>query len=123
MALKKRGPSRRSLLAALDAALPLHHRPPRKIMLRQLGKDPPEIHLSISRRPEPPRSTHPSLITPINTLTAARTKLRILHMKHLDPFVIQVDEFQIIQLLQHEMARIIRYLDLPIFAHAPPKQF
>src|SRR5258708_33620363 len=106
MPLDKRRPFSRSLLAALDAAFPLQHRPSRKVILRQLGKYRTEIHLPISRRTKPPRSICPSLIPPINALPSRRTKLRILHMKHLDPAVIQIDEFQIIELLQYEMARV-----------------
>src|SRR5260370_40667356 len=108
--LNKWRPFRRSLLAALDATLPLQHRPSGKIILRQLGKYRPKIHLSIARRPKPSRPIYPRLIATINSLSAARTKLRILHVKHLDPFVIKADEFQIIQLLQHEMARIVKQI-------------
>src|SRR6266481_1040272 len=123
MALNKRRPFRRSLLTALNAALPLQHRPPRKIILRQLGKDGLEIHLPVSRRTKPPRSFNPRLIPSINALSSRRTKLRILNMKHLDPFVVEVDEFQIIKLLQHEMARVIQHIASRMLAHALQKHF
>src|SRR5712691_4445107 len=110
MPLDKRRPFRRSLLAALDATLPLQYRPSRKLILRQLGKYGAEIHLPIPRRTKPPRSIRPSLIAPVDALPARRTKLRILHVKHLDALVIQVDKLQIIKLLQHEMARVIKYV-------------
>src|SRR6266849_463648 len=114
---------RRSLLAALDATLPLQYRPSRKVILRQLGKDRPEIHLPIPRRTKPSRSIHPSLIPAIDTLPARRTKLRILHVKHLDAAVIEIDEFQIIKLLQHEMARIIKHVASRMIAHSLQKHF
>src|SRR5260370_34563834 len=83
MPLNKRRPFRRTLLAALDAALPLQNRPPRKIILRQLGKDALEIHLPIPRRAKPPRPIHPALISSVNALPARWTEFRILYMKHL----------------------------------------
>src|SRR6266481_2611463 len=121
MPLNKWRPFRRSLLAALDAALPLQHRPSGKVILRQFGKYRPKIHLSISRRPKPSRPIYPRLIATINTLPAARTKLRILHVKHLDPFVIKVDELKIIQLLQHEMTRVVKHVAPWVFAHSLQK--
>src|SRR5260370_1785877 len=121
MPLNKRRPLGRRLLAALDATLPLQYRPPGKIILRQLGEYRPEIHLPISRRTKPPRSIHPRLIAPVNALPPARTKLRILRMKHLDPFVIQIDELQIIELLQHEMAGTKKYIASRILPHPPHK--
>src|SRR5260370_40558256 len=117
MPLNKRRPFRRSLLAALDAALPLQHCPSGKVILRQLGKYRAEIYLPISRRTEPPGSIHPSLIAPVDALAARRAKLRILHVKHFDPFVIQIDEFKIVKLLQHEMARVIKHVSSPIIAY------
>src|SRR5713226_5972797 len=110
MPLNKRRPFRRSLLAALDATLPLQYRPSRKLILRQLGKYGAEIHLPIPRRTKPPRSIYPTLIPAVNALPSRRTKLRILHMKHLDAAVIHTNEFQIIKLLQHEMAGSKRML-------------
>src|SRR6202521_6311742 len=109
MPLDKWSPFRTSLLAAFDATLPLQYRPSRKVILRQLGKNGAEINLPISRRTKPPGSIYPSLIAPVNALPACRTKLRILHVKHFDAIVIQIDELQIIKLLQHEMARITKH--------------
>src|SRR5260370_859008 len=86
--LNKWRPFRCPLFAALNAALPLQYRPSGKIILRQLGEYRAEIHLPISRRTKPPRSIHPRLIAPVNALPPARTELRILHMKHFDPFVV-----------------------------------
>src|SRR6266852_5412364 len=118
MPLDKRRPFRRSLLAALDATLPLQYRPSRKVILSQLGKVGPEIHLPVPRRPKPSGSTHPTLIAPVDALPARRTKLRILHEKHLDALVIQVDKLQIIKLLQHEMARVIKHVASRMIAHS-----
>src|SRR5258708_29053352 len=123
MPLNKWRPFRRSLFAALDAALPLQHRPSWKVILRQLGKYRIEINLPISRRTKPPGPINPSLIAPVNALTARRTKLRILHMKHFNPAVIKIDELQIIKLLQHEMARIKKHIASRMIAAALQKHF
>ena len=123
MPLNKRRPFRSTLLAALDAALPFQHRPSRKVILCQPGKYRAEINLAISRRTKPPRSIYPWLIAPVNALPARRTKLRILHVKHLDAAVIQIDEFQIIELLQHEMTRIKKHIASRMMGGALQKHF
>src|SRR5436853_3221348 len=123
MPLDERRPFRRSLFAALDAALPLQHCPPRKVMVRQLGKDRPEIHLPVSWRPKPPRPFHPGLVSPVNPLPPRRTKLCILYVKHLDAAVVQVDELQVIKLLQHEMARVVENIASWMFSHPLEKHF
>src|SRR6266850_1568840 len=110
MPLDERSPFRGSLLAALDATLPLQHCPPIKAILRQLRKYWAEIHLAIPKRAKPPGSIYPGLIATIEALAAGRTKLRILHVKHLDAVVIQIEEFQIIELLQHEMTRVKQHI-------------
>src|SRR6267143_1439416 len=123
MPLNKRRPFRRSLFAAFDAALPHQHRPSRKLILRQLGKYGAEIHLAISRRTKPAGPIYPGLIAPVNALPSCRTKLRILHVKHLDPAVIKIDELQIIEPLQHEMARIKKHIASRMIAHTLQKHF
>src|SRR5260370_7233457 len=117
MPLNKRPPLGSPLLAAIDATLPLQYRPPGKIILRQLGEYRPEIHLPISGRTKPPRSIHPRLIAPVNALPPARTKLRILYMKHLNPFVIHIDELHIIDLLHPQIPGITNHLPSAIPAH------
>jgi hypothetical protein len=49
MPLDKWSTFRSSLLVALDATLPLQHRPSRKVILRQLGKYGTEINVPITR--------------------------------------------------------------------------
>src|SRR6266850_8134678 len=123
MPLDKRRPFRGSLLAALDATLPLQHGPPIKSILRQLGKYAAEIYLAISRRAKPPCSIYPGLIAAVNALPACRTKLRILHVKHLDALVVHIEEFQIVELLQHEMTRVKQHLAPRMIAGALQKHF
>src|SRR5882672_12760795 len=123
MPLDKRSPFRSSLLAAPDAALPLQHGPPVKTILRQLGKYSAEIHLAISRRTKPSCPVHPGLIASVNALAARWTKLRVLHVKHSDALVIQIEEFKIIELLQHEMTRVKQHLAPWMISGALQKHF
>src|SRR6266576_4602672 len=106
MPLNKGRAFRRPLLAALDATFPFEHRPPGKIILRQLGKYGAEINLPITRRTKPSGSIGPGLVASVNALAACRTKFRILHVKHFNTAVIQIDELQIIELLQQEMTGV-----------------
>src|SRR5229473_3877530 len=123
MPLDKWSTFRRSLLTALDATLPFQHRPPGKIILRQLGKYGAEINLPITRRTKPSGSIGPGLVASVNALAACGTKLRILHVKHLNPAVIQIDELQIIKLLQHEMTRVIKHIASRMIAHTLQEHF
>src|SRR6267378_653818 len=123
MPLDKRSPLGSSLLAALDATLPLQHGPPIKAILRQLGKYGAEIHLAISRRTKTSCPVHPGLIAAIDALAACRTKLRILHMKHFDALVVYIEEFQIVELLQHEMTRVKQHVAAWMIASALQKHF
>src|SRR5258708_1722924 len=118
MPLNKWGAFRSSLLAALDATLPLQYRPSRKVILRQLGKYGTEISLAITRRAKSSGSIGPRLIAPVHALAACRTKLRILHVKHFDAAVIQIEEFKIIELLKHEMTRIKKHIASRMIAGA-----
>src|SRR5581483_1869584 len=95
-----------ALVAALQAAFPLEHRPSVKVVLSKLRKNSSEVDLAIAQRAKASHARNPGLITAVNSLAAARAKLRIFHVKHLDSRVIDIDEFQIVELLQHEMAGI-----------------
>src|ERR1700674_656232 len=123
MPLNKGSSFCRPLFAALDATFPLQYRPSRKVILRELGKYRTEINLPVSRRAKPPRTIHPALITSVNALPARRTKLRILHVKHFNALVVHLDEFQIIELLQHEMAWVIQHVASLMIARTLQKHF
>src|SRR5712664_76962 len=123
MPLDERSSFRSSLLAALDAALPLEHGPPIKAILRQLGKYSAEIHLAIPERAKPPCSIYPGLIATVDTLATCWTKLCVLYVKHFDALVVQVEEFKIIELLQHEMARVKQHVAPWMISGALQKHF
>src|SRR6478609_631743 len=98
---------RRSLLGILDAAFPFEHGPAVEIMLRQLREDRPEIDLAVAEGTEPPGTLRPGLKAGIDALPAARIELGVLHMEHADALVIDVDERQVVELLQQEMAGVV----------------
>src|SRR5438046_9095084 len=95
-----------ALFAALDAAFPFEHGPTVKTVLRELGKNGFEVDLAIAGRAEPSGAVDPRLKTPVHALAAARAELGVLHVKHLNSVVIEIDEFEIVELLQDEMAWI-----------------
>ena len=97
-----------TLLAVLDAALPFQHRPAVETVLRQLGEDAAEIDLAVAERAEPAGAVHPGLEAAIHALLAGRVELRVLGVEHADARVVDVDEGEIVELLQHEMAWIVQ---------------
>jgi len=92
-------PFRRALFGALDAAFPFEHRPAVEIILRELGENRVEIHLAIPGRTKTAGAVDPGLIAAVHTLTSSGIKLCVLHVKPLDPLVIKIQVFQIIELL------------------------
>ena|ERR1700682_241143 len=100
----------RSLLGTLYTAFPLHHGPAAEAVLRQLRKDTGEIYLPVTQRAEAPSPFDPGLVTAVDTLPARGMKLRIFYMEHLDAIVIEIEELQTVELLQHEMAGIEQHV-------------
>src|SRR5437763_7859732 len=98
----------RALFAALQAAFPFEDRPARKIILCELGKNCSKVNLTVTKRAEAPSARNPGLIASVDALSATRPKLGIFHMKHLDAFVVNVYVLQVIELLQDEMAGVIK---------------
>src|ERR1700678_321922 len=98
----------RAMLRAFYAALPLHHCPAFVPILRQLRENSTEIHLAITQRSESSRAIHPRLKTSVHSLSRGGIKFRIFHVEHFYSRVIQIDVLQVIQLLQHEVAWVIK---------------
>ena len=112
---------RRALLAVLEAALPFEYRPAVESVLRQSGKNRAELYLPIAQRTESPGAIHPRLEPGIDALPAARVELGVLGVKHPDARMIDVDELQIVELLQQEMAGVIQNVAAPVIVHALQK--
>ena len=92
----------------LQRALPFQHGPAGEVVLRHLGEDLREIDLPVAQRAEPSGAIHPCLIAAVDARPAVRAKLGILDVEAADAVVIDVEERQIIQLLQDEMAGIVQ---------------
>src|SRR5208337_4425388 len=97
----------RAVLRVLQAAFPFEDGPRRIAVLRHFGKNAAEVDLAVAERAEAPRPLDPRRIARIDALPPGRIELGILDVERLDPLVVDVDEFEIIELLQHEVRRIV----------------
>src|SRR5690606_11084593 len=97
----------RAVFRVLDGAFPFQHGPAREIILRHLGEDRGEIDLAIAQGAEAPYPVDPALIAGIDALTPTRVELGILDLEKLDALVVNIDEIEIIELLQHHVAGIV----------------
>src|SRR6185369_11563906 len=104
----------RALFRTFHAALPFQHRPAVEIILREFGEDRLEVHLAVAERAEAAGALRPRLVAAVDALFGRRIELRVLHMEHADAWVIGVDEAEIIELLQHEVARVIEDVAAPV---------
>src|SRR5271166_3535413 len=97
----------RAVLRVLEAAFPFEHRPGRIAVLRHLGEDAREVDLPVAERAEAARPVDPRRIPRIDALPAVRVELGVLDVEGLDALVIEVDEIEIVELLQHEVRGIV----------------
>src|SRR3546814_4829720 len=89
----------------LERAFPLEHRPTRIIIGRHLREDRTEIDLPVAERTEASGPIDPALIPAIDAGPAVGPEFGILDVKAAYPLVIDVEEREIIELLEHEVAR------------------
>src|SRR3546814_12150291 len=73
----------------------------------QLGENPAEIDLPVAQRAEAAGAIDPVLKPAIDPRTSGGVEFGVLDVEHADPLVINVDELQIVERLQHIMAGII----------------
>ena len=102
MIADERSPLSRSVLRILDRALPFEDGPAPEIIMRHLRENLPEIDLPIAQAAKAARTVDPVLKPAIDTCATSRAELCILDVERLDPVMIDVDEGQIIELLQHK---------------------
>src|SRR5437867_901236 len=112
-----------AVLGVLETALPLQHRPAGIIVLGELREDRLEVHLTVAQRTEPSGPIGPRLEPAIHALAAGRIELGVLDVKHANPLVIDVDVFEIVELLQHEMAGIVQDVATLVTADAVEEHF
>src|SRR5215469_11132819 len=94
------------LFGALDTALPFEDGPSVEVVLRKFGEDCAEINLPVAGRTEAACTRDPRLISAVDALTSIGPELGVLHVKHLDSRVIEIDELEIVQLLKNEVTWI-----------------
>src|SRR5262249_13472530 len=66
-----------------------------------------EINLAIAKRPEPSGPLRPRLIPAVDTHSPARSKLGVLDVKPRNALPVKLDEFEVIELLQQQMTRVV----------------
>ena len=112
-----------ALLGALDAAFPFQYGPAWKIVLGELREDSFEIDLAIAQGAESSGAIDPGLKASVDALAACRKELGILHVKHFNAVVIEVDVFEIVELLDDEVARIVEEVAARVIVEALEKHF
>ena len=118
VALDQRRALGRPLLGMLQRAFPFEHGPAVEVVARELGEDAGEIDLAVAGRAEAPGPVHPALVAGIDALLAGRIELGVLDVEHPDPLVVEIDVLQVVELLQHEVARIVEQVRARVVVHA-----
>ena len=98
----------RPLFRMLERAFPFKHRPAVIAIVTQLGKNLGEINLPVAQRTEAAGTISPTGIASVHPCLSIGPKLGVFHMEGLDPFVVEIDELHIIELLQHKMRRVVQ---------------
>jgi hypothetical protein len=98
----------RSIFRVLDAIFPLENSPSWVITLGEFAEDRTEVHLSVAKRAEASGTFRPTLVASVRSASAIRAELGILRMECADERMVYVDELEIVEMLQHEVARVIK---------------
>src|SRR2546429_5259970 len=109
-----------SVFRILEKALPLEHRPSVEVVGRKLREDRENVDLAVAERAESSCSVLPRLKATICPGLAIQAEFGVLDVEHLDPLVVVVDEREVIDSLQHEMARVVE--DVAATMVADPSQ-
>ena len=75
--------------------------------MRELGENAGEIDLPVAERAEPSGPLDPRGVAGIDALATGRIEFGVLGVKRLDALVVDVEEGEIVELLQHEMRGIV----------------
>ena len=112
-----------ALFGGLDAAFPFEDGPAGEIVLSQFGEDCGEIDLAVAERAEAAGAIDPRLKAAVDALATGRAELGVLDVKHLDALVVEVDVFEIVELLQDEVARVEKNVAARMIFHAVEEHF
>jgi hypothetical protein len=91
----------------LEGAFPFEHGPGLVVVLGELGEDRAEIHLPIAQRAEAAGAVHPGFVPAVDADATVRVELGVLDVEGLDALVVEVDEGDVVELLQQEVARVV----------------
>src|SRR5690606_33309019 len=91
------------------------------VVLRELGEDRLKIDLTIAQRTEPTRTIYPILIASVYATLSCGIQFRVLNVEHLDKLMIEVDVLEIIEMLQHKVARVVENVRARMFACSFPE--
>ena len=97
----------RAVLGMLQAALPFQDRPAGVVVAGEPGEDAAEVDVAVAERAEPPGAAQPGLEARVHALPGAGVELGVLDVERLDPLVVDVDEAEVVELLQQEMAGVV----------------
>ena len=92
-------------------------------MLRQFREDGAEVDLPIAQRTEAPGPIDPILVAAVHTLPPVGAELGVLDVEGLDARVVDVDEGQVVELLQHEVARVVKDARARVVVHCGEESF
>lgn len=123
VALDERGALGGALFGGFDAALPFENGPAGEIVLGEFRKDGWEIDLAVAGGAETARALQPRLITAVNALAAGGIKFGVLDVKHFDARVVEVDELDVVELLEDEVAGVEENVCAGMIADAVEKHF
>jgi len=107
VALDERRALGRALLGMLEGAFPLEHRPAVVVVLGELGEDRAEIDVPVAQRAKAPRALDPALEARVDALAPVRVELGVLDVEGVDALVVDVDEVEVVELLQHEVRGVV----------------
>lgn len=112
-----------ALFGGLDAAFPFENSPARKIVLSKLGKNGGEIDLAIAGGAEATGAAEPGLIAAVDALAAGGIKFGVFDVKHLDAGVVEINELEVIELLEDEVAGVEQNVGARMIANAIEEHF
>ena len=91
---------------------------PGKSYGRHLREDRREVDLPVAERAEAAGAVDPGLEAAVDALPAGRVELGILDVEDLDALVVDVDVVEVVELLQHEVARVVEHGSARVAADA-----
>src|SRR5690242_6247795 len=96
-----------SLVRILQAALPFQRRPAVEAVARQAAENAAKIDITVAKTAEASGAVEPLGIAAIDPAAGADIEFGVLDVKGADPRVVAVDEAEIVDVLQAQMAGVV----------------